>query len=201
MARARASSTSRHHGGMTDEVVRFSGVPELIVLDDGVVVRRYTAEDIPTAVAVINANIDHLAPWMPWAQEPVTVEAQMEWFRETDRQWDEGTNFVHGVFAADGTLVGGTGYHVRNGPGVLEIGYWLAKDATGQGLMTRVVDAMTKAARDVPGATRVEIQCDADNAPSAAIPQRLGYSLVRVEEREISAPAETGRHLVFAVDV
>ena len=181
--------------------MRFSGVPERLELDDGVVVRRYAEADIPGLVDVVNANLEHLAPWMPWAQEPVTVEMQMQFFDDAEKQWDEGTNFVHGVFDPSGRVVGGTGYHVRNGPGVLEIGYWLAADAVGRGLMTRVADAMTKAAATVPGVTRVEIHCDAANVRSAAIPQRLGYAMVRVEEREIAAPGESGQHLIFSIAV
>ncbi len=185
---------------MSDQEVRFFGVPERLTLDDSVVIRRYVEEDIAPLVDVVNANLAHLKPWMPWAQETMTLESQMAFFRETSQQWDEGSNFVYGIFEPAGPVVGGTGFHVRNGPGVLEIGYWLAKDMEGKGLMTRVVDALTKAAVAVDGVTRVEIHCDADNTRSAAIPKRLGYSLVRVEDREILAPAECGRHLIWAID-
>jgi RimJ/RimL family protein N-acetyltransferase len=185
---------------MSEEEVRFFGVPERLVLDDGHVVRRYVEDDLPELVDVVNANLDHLAPWMPWAQEPMTLESQLTFFRETDKQWDEGTNFVYGVYHPAGHVIGGTGFHVRNGPGVLEIGYWLSRDAGGKGLMTRVADALTKAAASVDGVTRVEIHCDADNVRSAAIPERLGYTLIRVEDREITAPGECGRHLIFALD-
>ena len=181
--------------------MRFFGVPERLELDGGIVVRRYVEEDIPGLVDVVNANLAHLAPWMPWAQEPATIESQMQFFRDIDKQWDEGSNFVYGVFDASGRVVGGSGYHVRNGRGALEIGYWLAADAVGQGLMTRVAAALTEAAATVPGVTRVEIHCDAANVRSAAIPERLGYALVRVEEREIAAPAESGRHLIFSTSV
>ena len=186
---------------MSGDEVRFFGVPERLTLDDGVVIRRYVEDDIPEQVEVINADLDHLAPWMPWAQEPVTVETQLTWFRDSDKQWDEGTNFVYGVYDPAGRLVGGTGYHVRNGPGALEIGYWLARIAEGKGLMTRVAAALTEAAATVDGVTRVEIHCDAANVRSAAIPERLGYSLVRVEDREVVAPGESGRHLIYAIEV
>jgi RimJ/RimL family protein N-acetyltransferase len=186
---------------MVDDDVRFFGVPQRLTLDDGVVIRRYVEDDMHAVVDVVNANLDHLSPWMPWAQEPMTLDAQLTFFNETDKQWDEGTNFVYGIFDASGQIVGGTGYHVRNGPGVLEIGYWLARDAQGNGLMTRVVDSLTKSAASVAGVVRVEIHCDAGNDRSAAIPRRLGYALLRVEDREITAPGETGKHLIFAIDV
>jgi len=184
---------------MSEQEVRFFGVPERLTLDDGVVIRRYVEDDIAPLVDVVNANLDHLKPWMPWAQETMTLDSQMTFFQESSQQWDEGSNFVYGIFEPTGRVVGGTGFHVRNGPGVLEIGYWLTKDAEGKGLMTRVVDTLTKAAVSVEGVTRVEIHCDADNSRSAAIPKRLGYSLVRVEPREILAPGECGKHLIWAI--
>lgn len=186
---------------MTEHAVRFFGLPERLTLDDGTVIRRFVEDDIPEQVDVVNANLAHLAPWMPWAQEPVTVQSQLTWFRDSDKQWDDGTGFGFGIYTPDGKLVGGVGYHVRNGPGVLEIGYWLARDAAGKGLMTRVAEALTKVAASVEGVTRVEIHCDAANVRSAAIPERLGYTVDRVEEREILAPGESGRHLIYALDV
>jgi RimJ/RimL family protein N-acetyltransferase len=186
---------------MSEVVVRFFGVPERLTLDDGVVVRRYVEEDMPTVVDVCNANLDHLAPWMPWAQEPMTLEGQLNFFRDTEKQWADGTNFVYGIFDPSGAIVGGAGFHVRNGPGVLEIGYWLARASQGKGLMTRVTSALTKAAASVDGVTRIEIHCDADNVRSAAVPKRLGYSLARVDDREIAAPGESGRQLIYTIDV
>lgn len=186
---------------MSEQEIRFFGVPERLTLDDGFVIRRYDEDDMPSVVDVVNANLDHLAPWMPWAQEPMTLDAQLTFFLETDKQWDAGINFVYGIFDQAGQVVGGTGFHVRNGPGVLEIGYWLAREVTGKGLMTRTADALTKAAATVEGVSRVEIHCDAGNARSAAIPKRLGYTLLRVEDREITAPAESGKHLIFTISV
>ena len=186
---------------MSDDTVRFFGVPERLTLDDGTVIRRYVENDIVEQVDLVNANLDHLAPWMPWSQEPLTVEGQLAWFRDSDKTWEDGTGFNFGIYNPAGELVGGVGYHVRNGPGALEIGYWLARSVEGKGLMTRVAAALTTAAATVEGVTRVEIHCDAANLRSAAIPERLGYSLARVEEREIVAPGECGRHLIYSTDV
>src|SRR5581483_1394511 len=97
-----------------DEVVRIFGVPERVELGDGIVVRRYVEADIAPLVDVVNASLEHLQSWMPWAQEPQTVEQQMDWFREADRAWADGTNYVYGIFDASGRIVGGTGFHIRH---------------------------------------------------------------------------------------
>ena len=155
--------------------------------------------------AIARRGLDVILEWQTPGEAfiagPTFSQYGFTWFRDSDKQWDEGTNFVYGVYDPAGRLVGGTGYHVRNGPGALEIGYWLARIAEGKGLMTRVAAALTEAAATVDGVTRVEIHCDAANVRSAAIPERLGYALVRVEDREIVAPAESGRHLIYAIEV
>jgi RimJ/RimL family protein N-acetyltransferase len=53
----------------------------------------------------------------------------------------------------------------------------------------------------VDGVRQVEIKCDAANDRSAAVPQRLGFRVVREEEREPTAASETGRLVVWALDL
>ena len=177
-------------------------VAQRIELDDGVVIRTYTADDMPQLVDVVNRDLEHLRPWMPWAQEPVTVEGQLAWWRSTLEGGDDGVrDLPYGIFDADGRIIGGTGFHVRGGPGVVEIGYWLAAEVTGRGLMTRVVSALVDAVRRVDGVRQVEIKCDVENARSAAVPRRLGFRVVREETREPLAAGETGQDVVWALDL
>ena len=46
----------------------------------------------------------------------------------------------------------------------------------------------------------MEIHCDEANVRSAAVPRRLGYRLDRIEDDEVTAPAETGRSMVWIKD-
>jgi RimJ/RimL family protein N-acetyltransferase len=188
---------------VTEADALLRSLPQRIELDDdGVVVRAYDADDMPQLVHTVNRDLAHLRPWMPWAQQPATVETQTAWWRGTGKRRDDGSfDIAYGVFAPDGTLLGGTGFHVRGAPDVVEIGYWLAADATGRGLMTRVTAALAEVARRLDGVRRVEIKCDVANARSAAIPQRLGFRAVREETREPVAASETGRDVVWALDV
>jgi RimJ/RimL family protein N-acetyltransferase len=47
---------------------------------------------------------------------------------------------------------------------------------------------------------RVEIHTDEANTISAAIPQRLGYRLDRIEDRVPAAPSETSRLQIWITD-
>ena len=187
---------------VTGAAAFLSDVVQRIELDDGIVVRTYTADDIPPLVDVVNRNLDHLRPFMPWAQEPVTVDGQTAWWRSTVDGGDDGPHDLpYGIFAPDGRILGGTGFHLRGGPGVVEIGYWLAADATGRGLMTRVVTALIDAASRVDGVRAIEIKCDVANERSAAVPRRLGFRIAREEDRERLAANDTGRDIVWSLAV
>ena len=187
---------------MTEAVAFLDKVPQRIDIGDGIVVRTYTADDIPQLVDVVNRNLDHLRPFMPWAQEPATVEKQTAWWRSTSEPGEDGELSVpYGIYDADGALLGGTGFHARSTPDVVEIGYWLAADATGRGLVTRITSALVEAARRMDGVRRVEIKCDVANERSAAVPRRLGFRLDREETREPLAASETGRDLVWVLDL
>jgi ribosomal-protein-serine acetyltransferase len=59
--------------------------------------------------------------------------------------------------------------------GSTQIGYWLAKEAGGRGIMTRAVAAMIAEAFGPWGFRRVEIRVAAGNARSRAIAERLGF--------------------------
>jgi RimJ/RimL family protein N-acetyltransferase len=52
----------------------------------------------------------------------------------------------------------------------------------------------------LPGTRRVEIGCDLTNIVSAAIPQRLGFNLDRVEVRPPTAPGESSQRTVWALE-
>ena len=44
---------------------------------------------------------------------------------------------------------------------------------------------------------QVEIHCDEANGASAAVPRRLGYRLDRITDRDIQAPGERGREMIW----
>jgi len=60
----------------------------------------------------------------------------------------------------------------------VELGYWLRADETGHGLVTEAARAALNLASHIPRFSRAEIRCDARNAPSAAVPVRLGFTLL-----------------------
>jgi RimJ/RimL family protein N-acetyltransferase len=164
----------------------------------GYLLRPPAVGDAEALATVVLANLDHLSPWMPWAtQEKATVREEVAYAERMQQGWADGSEFAYLLTAPDGGIVGGFGLHRRIGPGGIEIGYWLAREATGQGLATAGARALTEAGLDLDDVERLEIHCDVTNLRSAAVPQRLGYRLTGTIDVAPEAPAETGRRAIW----
>jgi RimJ/RimL family protein N-acetyltransferase len=126
---------------------------------------------------------------MPWAhEEPSPVEAVAERLRGFRGRFDLDEEYVYGLFSADGReVVGGSGFHRRVGPEALEIGYWIRAERVRRGLATEATAALTQVAFRTCGAARVDIHVDPANAPSLAIPARLGFRREATLRRRLPA--------------
>ena len=164
--------------------------PAYRIVTPRLVVRCWEPRDASLLKEAIDSSLDHLRPWMPWAQhEPQTLAEKVELLREFRGQFDLGASSVYAIFdAGEERVLGGTGLHPRIGPDGLEIGYWVRADAVGQGHATEATAALTRVAFEVADVDRVEIRCAPANHASAAIPPKLGYEL-----------RESGDDLMFAI--
>ena len=151
------------------------------------VLRPWQAADAPALLPVLEANLAHLGPWIPArvatpAPLPL-LAARLAGFGNdfaTAKEWR------YGLFAPDGTTVlGEAGIYPRAASGRVtyadathvELGYWLRSDETGKGLVTEAMKLLLDVVAKLEHVSHVEIRCDARNAPSAAIPKRLGFTL------------------------
>ncbi len=162
--------------------------------------RRHRVEDAAGIAAAVAGSMAELRPWMPWAADNSIVEPDVQRQRlvKVAPNWELGSEYVYLVFRPDGNDVLGCIALLRQvGPAALEIGYWLRTTESGRGTMTEATRALTNEALRLPGVDRVEIHCDEANYKSAAIPRRLGFSLVRVEARDVTAPGQVGRGMVW----
>jgi RimJ/RimL family protein N-acetyltransferase len=152
--------------------------PAYRIETERLVLRRWQPADAPLLKEAVEASLEHLRPWMPWANEEDTdLDSRVELLREFRAKFDLGQDFVYGIFERDESRVlGGTGLHPRSGPDMREIGYWIHVDHIGRGLATEASAALTKVAVVVDGVSRVEIRCDPENARSAAVPAKLGFT-------------------------
>lgn len=170
--------------------------PAYSIATERLVVRCYAIEDHAAVTAAVTANVAHLRPWMPWVKdEPLSEDARIARLRRFRGLFDLEQDFVYGLFdRASGAFLGGAGLHPRIGPEALEIGYWIDRAHEGRGLVTEAAGALTRVALEIHGVRRVEIRCDPENARSAAVPRRLGFTHDATLRRDQRTPdgAERG---------
>jgi RimJ/RimL family protein N-acetyltransferase len=165
---------------MTTPAPASTPVPYRLVTER-LVIRCYDPADAPALVDAMAAGVAHLVPWMPWAAaEPVPLDEKVALLRTFRARFDLDQDYIFGAFErtddpAGGRLLGGTGIHLRIGPGAGEIGYWVRAGEERRGLATEMAAAITCAGFGVRGFVRMAIHCDVRNVRSAAIPPRLGY--------------------------
>lgn len=152
--------------------------PPYRIETDRLVLRCWDPADAPLLKEAVDSSLDHLRPWMPWAnEEPQPLEQKVELLRRFRGLFDLGQDFIYGILSRDESeVVGGSGLHTRRGEGAFEIGYWIRASRIGQGLATEAVAALTAVGFAVPGIDRIEIHVDPANEASSKIPRRLGYT-------------------------
>jgi RimJ/RimL family protein N-acetyltransferase len=160
--------------------------------------RPWRAEDASALHPILVANWKHLGPWIPArVATPVPVPELEQRLAGFGDDFASGREFRYGLFATDGReVLGEAGLYPRSATrrvpladaSCVELGYWLRADLTGRGLVSEASRALVSLAATLPRLTHVEIRCDARNAPSAAIPKRLGFELATTL---IEPPAHT----------
>ena len=136
--------------------------------------RPLRAADAPELQALVEANREHLSRWMPWAADQDLPGCE-KFIADAEAQLARDDGFQAAIAPA-GPIVGVVGFHPidwtnRN----TTIGYWLAEDHQGKGLMTTIVRALVDHAFEEWNLHRIEIHCAPGNHRSRAIPERLGF--------------------------
>jgi RimJ/RimL family protein N-acetyltransferase len=151
------------------------------------------------------ANRAHLEPWIPARiSDPATVPRLADRLAGFAADFVAGREWRYALFAPDeSTILGEVGLYPRDAAGRVELsrsdrvelGYWLRADITGRGIATEATRLALAIAALQPRFVHAEIRCDSRNAPSAAIPQRLSFSLASTIREPTMATDGTYREL------
>jgi ribosomal-protein-serine acetyltransferase len=145
-------------------------------LRPGLELRLLEERHAPTLFAAIEANRDHLSG-LPFVDATHAEDDSLAFIRSSLEQFARNEGFACGIWRDD---------HLAGVIGTLkidwlnrrvEIGYWIARDHQGQGIITDACRAIVTHAFAAWDLHRVEIQCASTNAKSAAVALRLGFTL------------------------
>jgi RimJ/RimL family protein N-acetyltransferase len=159
------------------------------------------AVDAAELWVAVDASRPHLEPWLPWVPYNNDAEASQRYAEASALDWDHGracrfiirdkkTRALYGVVGLEVFA------HIHQNA---ELGYWLRKEATGQGYMTEACRQVLAWAFSRLNMHRIRVAAATDNHPSLAVIQRLGF---RFEGLAREAERCHGRwldHAVFAL--
>lgn len=150
--------------------------PDRVLRSPRLRLRAWSPDQAAELRAVLDANDAHLRPWIPFmAKEPRSLEETRAWLGEIETAFRSGEALRYRVERLEEErLLGEVMLIDRVGEGALEGGYWLARDAGGEGFAAEAMGRLCTLAFEELGATSVEFHCDERNEPSNALARRLG---------------------------
>ncbi len=153
-------------------------------IDDTLELRILELRHAEQLYEVVRANQQSIGKWLTWANENYSLENAKTYITVGLNKFVAYEGMRCGIWF-NNELIGGVGFnhynwHSRNSP----IGYWMAQNQQGKGIMTRSVKALLDYGFTEIGLNRVEIYCATDNAKSRAVPERLGFTLEGILREE-----------------
>ena len=132
--------------------------------------------DVNELFLLTDANRSYLRQWLPWIDQTVTVLDTERFLANSRLQREQNKGFQAAVIH-ERKIAGMIGFHNLDWMNrSVMIGYWLAPEFQGKGLMTEACALMVDIAFHHYKLNRVEIRCATGNSKSCAIPERLGFA-------------------------
>lgn len=146
-----------------------------IFVDQQIRLRLLEGKDSNELFQVVNQNRKYLREWLPWVDQITSPYQYQTIIPLWNKLFTEQTELNAGIFF-NGKLVGMiTLQQIDWASRKASIGYFLAEDAQGHGIMKKSVAAMLNYAFYYLKLNRIEIQCGVRNRKSQAIPEKLSF--------------------------
>ncbi len=138
--------------------------------------RLRTGADAEAIFKVVDQNRAYLREWLPWLDATKTADDTRTYIKDSVKKFEAKESIDLGIWY-EGRWVGSIGFHYWDKANRKDtIGYWLAEDAQGMGIITDSVRALMKYGFEGMKLNRIEILCATENIKSQAIPKRLGFT-------------------------
>lgn len=141
-----------------------------------VTLRAPVEEDAVAIYRTVDANRERLRRWLPWLDQNASVDDSRA-FVENCTRARLAKESATWLIDYKGRLAGVISINELKWQNrTCEIGYWIADEFEGKGVVSACVTALVDLAFTQLALHRVEIRAATDNERSRAIPERLGFT-------------------------
>lgn len=145
-------------------------------LQSGVTLREFEHGDAQAVFETVLANYDHLKGFMHWMSPDYSIQSARDFIEQSIAGRADRKALGFGIFRED-SFIGSIGFVYFDWLAKkAEIGYWIARDDEGKGIITEASRLLIHFAFTELGLNRIEIRCSAVNLRSSAVPKRLGFT-------------------------
>ena len=149
----------------------------LIEVDEEIQLSSVQESYAPAYVQLAKENYDYLAKWLVWPPHVKTEKDFGGFIARCKRDHESGDAITFGIIYA-GKLIGNITYkYINNELKKVEIGYWIAEDYQGKGIISRACARLVEYAFTDLDMDKVEMCVASDNKPSRVVCERLGMTL------------------------
>ncbi len=124
---------------------------------------------------LIDNNRPHLKEWLDWVDDTKTAGDVQNFIKMNLAGFSEDKKLLLSIIYK-GKIAGTVSFNeIDRSVNVGEIGYWLAKEYNGLGIMLRSVKKVIDIGFNDMGLNKIEIHAVTENQKSRAIPEKLGF--------------------------
>ena len=168
-----------------------------------VVLRKWQVEDAEAIFKQVDRNRRHLDKWLPWVRETRGVDDSVNFVKGSIDAFESKTRFEYGIFLRPNCnntrwlVIGAVGLIHCSMKEKVEIGYWLAHDMQGNGIVTMSVKALIEEAKNSLGVSQFVVKVQGDNWKSRKIPERLGFVEKGFNQNELPVDGCTSKLIEY----
>ena len=161
--------------------------------------RQSHLEGLHAAIVFSQAELREFIDWAGGEVPPKRSTTQ-DFLANCQDSWLNLEAFNYVITAPQsGEIIGSCALMGRQGPGRLEIGYWVRSDCVEMGVATAATTLLTRAAFGLRDISVVQIHHDAANIASGRIPRKLNFIEAVRRNVEINNPGEVGIEVIWEI--
>ena len=148
----------------------------ILEIDSQLQIRSFDETMAQELFHVVDRNREHLQQWLTWVPFQKSSDDTRAFLQLRKNEIERTGGFGGGIFW-ENKIVGTVGFHsFQRVDNSASIGYWLSKDMTGKGIVTRSVQRLLQHGFEDLLLYRIELRASTENEKSWRIAERVGFT-------------------------